>query len=188
MPVGAKWRKSNGATNKGTLLAMEIFDVVDENDEVIGQRTRADVHALGLRHRSIHLLVFNTAGELFLQKRSLTKDENPGEWDSSVSGHVDSGESYADCVLRETAEEIGHRIVDEPEFLFKFDAEEKTGMEFCKVYSTTAEGPFTLDPVEITEGRWYSPQEIDDAISAGNPVLTASLKAIWARLHTSAQV
>ena len=59
----------------------ELFDVVDSEDRVTGQATRGGVHAQGLLHRSVHILVFNSQGELFLQKRAMTKDENPGYWD-----------------------------------------------------------------------------------------------------------
>ncbi|MDP7586167.1 MAG: NUDIX domain-containing protein, partial [Verrucomicrobiota bacterium] len=83
-------------------MGEEIFDVVDANDQVIGQKTRSEVHRLGLRHRAIHLLVFNAEGELFLQKRSTKKDCFPGTWDSSVSGHVDAGETYDACAQRES--------------------------------------------------------------------------------------
>ena len=61
----------------------EIFDVVNERDEVVGQNTRREVHRLGLKHRAVHVLVFNARGEIFLQKRSMTKDREPGKWDSS---------------------------------------------------------------------------------------------------------
>ena len=72
----------------------EIFDVVDERDVVIGQNTRAEVHRLGLRHRAVHVLVFDRHGHIFLQKRSLLKDRQAGLWDSSSSGHVDAAPRY----------------------------------------------------------------------------------------------
>ena len=75
-------------------MAEEIFDVVNERDEVVDQKPRAEVHRLGLLHRAVHILVFNSAGQVFLQKRSMSKDTHPGTWDSSTSGHVDSGEDY----------------------------------------------------------------------------------------------
>ena len=68
----------------------ELFDVVDEHDRVIGVEPRGVVHARDLRHRAVHLFVFNAAGELFLQKRSAWKDRHPGKWDSSASGHLDT--------------------------------------------------------------------------------------------------
>ncbi|MDH3859471.1 MAG: NUDIX domain-containing protein, partial [Gammaproteobacteria bacterium] len=74
-------------------VSHELLDVVDENDNIIAVKTRGEIHAECLMHRAVHILVFNSAGELFLQKRSLSKDEQPGKWDSSAAGHVDSGES-----------------------------------------------------------------------------------------------
>ena len=88
-------------------MSEEIFDVVNECDEVIDAKPRSEVHRLGLKHRAIHVLVFNSRGETFLQKRSMTKDREPGKWDSSTSGHVDSGEDYDACAVRELREEIG---------------------------------------------------------------------------------
>ena len=79
----------------------EILTVVDEYDRVIGARRRDEIHRLGLRHRASHVLVFDLEGRLFLQRRGLHKDNNPGLWDSSVAGHVDDGESYDQCCMRE---------------------------------------------------------------------------------------
>jgi isopentenyldiphosphate isomerase len=93
----------------------DIFDVVNDDDEIIGREPRSVVHARGLRHRAVHVLVFNAAGQLFLQKRSMTKDNDPGLWDSSCSGHVDSGESYAVAAERELMEEIDNALSREPE-------------------------------------------------------------------------
>ena len=71
---------------------------MDANDTVIDVMSRGEVHQLGLMHRSVHILVFNSADELFIQKRSMSKDSNPGLWDSSAAGHLDSGEDYLHCV------------------------------------------------------------------------------------------
>ncbi len=161
----------------------EIFDVVDEFDNVVDQRPRSEVHRLGLRHRSTHLLVFNESGQVFLQLRSMSKDENPGQWDSSVSGHVDAGESYDQCVVREAHEEIGLIVESTPDRLFKFDAAAETGMEFCWIYQTRSEGPFDLDPVEISEGRWFEPAVLDAAVANADTSFTPSILAIWAKLR-----
>src|SRR5476649_1887397 len=88
-------------------MAEEIFDIVNERDEGVGQNTRREVHALGLWHRAVHVLVFNARGEVFLQKRSMKKDIAAGKWDSSASGHLDSGEDYDACAVRELREELG---------------------------------------------------------------------------------
>ena len=70
-------------------MSEDIFDVVNEHDEVIDQQPRSVVHAQGLRHRAAHVLVFNSAGAAFLQLRSQSKDNHPGVWDNACSGHVD---------------------------------------------------------------------------------------------------
>src|SRR5487761_2134532 len=103
-------------------MSEEIFDVVNERDEVIGQNTRREVHARGLWHRAVHVLVFNARGEVFLQKRSMKKDTARGKWDSSSSGHLDSGEAYDVAAVREVREEIGMRLAQTPARLFKVAA------------------------------------------------------------------
>ena len=80
----------------------EIFTVVDKNDQPVGKATRSEVHGNPkLIHRVSHVLVFNSKGDLFLQKRGLNKDVQPGMWDTSVGGHVDFGEDYKTAALRE---------------------------------------------------------------------------------------
>jgi isopentenyldiphosphate isomerase len=138
----------------------EVFDVVNERDEVVGQAPRKEVHARGLWHRAIHVLVFNARGEVFLQKRSQLKDTAKGKWDSSSSGHLDSGEAYDLAAVREVREEIGLTLSQTPERLFKIAAGEETGWEFCWVYRCASEGPFVLHPDEIETGGWFSPEAV----------------------------
>jgi len=141
-------------------MSEEIFDVVNERDEIIGQRARAEVHRFGLKHRAVHVLVFNSRDEIFLQKRSMKKDCFPGVWDSSVSGHLDRGESYDACAIRELYEEIGLRVSQVPERLFKVDACPQTGQEHVWVYRCEAEGPFVLSPDEIERGDWFARETV----------------------------
>jgi isopentenyl-diphosphate delta-isomerase type 1 len=160
----------------------DIFDVVNDDDEIIGRELRSVVHSRGLLHRAVHVLVYNAAGQLFLQKRSMTKDNDPGLWDSSCSGHVDSGESYAVAAERELMEEID-LLVDEPmEELFKIEASAGTGFEFAVIYRTESEGPFTLCPEEIDEGRWFTSEEIDNALANEPEKFSPTFKIVWARL------
>ena len=160
----------------------DIFDVVNDDDEIIGRELRSVVHSRGLLHRAVHVLVYNAAGQLFLQKRSMTKDNDPGLWDSSCSGHVDSGESYAVAAERELMEEID-LLVDEPmEELFKIEASARTGFEFAVIYRTESEGPFTLCPEEIDEGRWFTSEEIDNALANEPEKFSPTFKIVWARL------
>ena len=163
----------------------DIFDVVNEHDEVVEQLPRSLVHAQELRHRAVHVLVFNNNGQVFLQLRSKTKDNDPGLWDNSCSGHVDAGESYAVAAERELMEEIG-LLVEEPlEELFRLEACPETGMEFITVFMTESEGPFELCAEEIDEGRWASTTEIRNALQTEPENYTPTFRMIWERLENS---
>lgn len=159
----------------------ELLDVVDDNDEVIAVKRRGDIHAQGLMHRAVHILLFNSSGELFLQKRSMSKDEQPGKWDSSAAGHVDTGENYLDCACREIGEELGI-VVDQPlQPLFKLPAMLRTGNEHCMVYQYFFDGPLVLQADEIDEGEWVDPETMDRRIADADPLLTDAISLIWQR-------
>ncbi len=86
----------------------EYFDIIDESGNIIGKAARAECHGNNsLAHRVVHVLVFNSNGQLFLQKRSLDKFIQPGKWDTSVGGHLDLGETFEQAVDREMKEELG---------------------------------------------------------------------------------
>ncbi len=125
-------------------VSQELLDVVDKDDNLITVKPRGEIHAKGLMHRAVHILLFNSKGELFLQKRSMSKDEQPGKWDSSAAGHVDSGEAYLDCARREITEELGIVAERSMEALFKLSASALTGNEHCMVYRYTFDGPMVL--------------------------------------------
>ena len=160
-------------------MSEEIFDVVNEKDEAIDRRPRAEVHRLGLKHRAVHILVFNTREEVFLQKRSLKKDTAKGKWDSSSSGHVDAGEDYDACAVRELREEIGLQLARTPERLFKIDACAETGWEFCWVYRCHSEGPFTLNPDEIEHGGWFTPEKVTRWIEEKPGDFASAFRLVW---------
>ena len=162
-------------------MSEEIFDVVNERDEVVGRQLRREVHRLGLRHRAVHVLVFNARGEVFLQKRSLSKDTFPGAWDSSASGHLDSGEAYDACAVRELREEIGLALSTPPAKLFKIEACPETGQEFVWVYRCSSEGPFTLHPEEIERGGWFTPEEVTRWMTDRPQDFAHALLLIWSR-------
>ena len=168
-------------------MAEEIFDVVNERDEVIGQRPRSEVHRLGLTHRAVHLLVFNARGQVFLQKRSMNKDRQPGLWDSSASGHVDSGEDYDACAVREAREEIGLVLDAPPRRLFKLGPSVETDQEHVWVYRCEAEGPFTLNSEEIEQGGWFTPEEVGRWLLERPQEFASALKAIWRRCQDEAR-
>lgn len=164
-------------------MAEEIFDVVNDRDEVIDHRPRSEVHRLGLKHRAVHVLVFNRAGHLFLQKRSMRKDCFPGTWDSSASGHLDRGEAYDACAVRELAEEIGLRVASTPERLFPIEARPETGQEFVWVYRQPSEGPFQLQPEEVDRGEWFHPDVITQWIDRRPADFAPAFVLIWRLLN-----
>lgn len=167
-------------------VSEELLDVVDENDQVVGVKKRGEIHAQGLMHRSVHILVFNSDAELFIQKRSMNKDNEPGLWDSSAAGHVDSGEDYFSCAVRELGEELGIEVGSSLDVLFRLTASPITGMEHCIVYRCINDGPFELQAEEIDEGAWISPSEMDRRVSAEDPALTRVLQYIWNKYRNSA--
>jgi isopentenyl-diphosphate delta-isomerase len=141
--------------------ADETFDFVDESDRVIGQALRVEVHARKLRHRAVHIFVFNNHGELFIQTRSASKDSFPGRHDSSASGHLSSGEDYDACAIRELREELGLAVPSSRlQKHFKIKACEQTGWEFVWAYSLqTSEQP-CINPHEIESGALWPPAQV----------------------------
>jgi len=161
------------------MMSEEIFDVVNKRDEVVGQATRARVHAEGLMHRAVHVLVFNSRGEVFLQLRSASKDRSPGLWDSSASGHVDRGETYDDCAVRELEEEIGLRPAARPRPLFKLAAGAATDQEHVWVYRSDADGPFTLNPDEVQRGEWRAPLAVSRWLEDRPEDFAPAFRVVW---------
>ena len=159
--------------------------MVNERDEVVGRRSRSEVHRLGLLHRAVHVLVFNEAGEVFVQKRSMLKDRQPGVWDSSASGHVDSGEAYDACAIRELREELGMQTAAKPKPLFKLVACPETDHEHVWVYRLEAEGPFTLHPEEIETGKWVSPVALNQWIETAPAEFASAFVYLWQKLRRS---
>jgi isopentenyl-diphosphate delta-isomerase type 1 len=139
----------------------ELFPLVDESGQVIGKATRSQCHSGSkILHPVIHLHIFNSKGELLLQKRSTTKDIQPGKWDTSVGGHVDFGENIETALRREVREELG--INDfVPEFLRSYVFESEIEKELVYSYKTVYEGPVAFDTTEIDAIRFWSINDIE---------------------------
>ncbi len=160
----------------------EWLDVVDEQNHIIGQALRDEVHRKGLRHRAAHLVIFNRQGDLLLQKRSRNKSDFPGFWDSSAAGHLAAGESYEACILREAVEELGIELGESCKKLFLLPASPETGMEFCQVFRASHEGPFVLNKEEVEDVRWYSENEIEAWLKTGGAGFTSTIRIMLAKL------
>ena len=163
--------------------AEEYFDVVDVNDCVVDRQPRSVVHALRLRHRAAHVLVFDHQDRIYLQRRALTKDCSPGRWDSSAAGHVGSGEDYDTAARRELEEELGIRVETPLEPLFRLDASAATGFEFVRVYRARTDQTPRPDPSEIIDGRWCTSVELAEWLRLEPAAFTASFVEIWRRLQ-----
>jgi 16S rRNA (adenine1518-N6/adenine1519-N6)-dimethyltransferase len=142
----------------------EQFAVVDPDDRVTGGAPRGQVHANNLLHRAVHILIFNPAGELFLQLRSRWQDRHPLLWDSSAAGHVNAGEEYDQAAARELREELG---IDIPlKKVAKLSASERTDHEFIWLYSGVHDGEIKPNPREIEAGKFFTPTVVDGWIEA----------------------
>ncbi len=162
----------------------ELFDVVNERDEVVGQAPRREVHARGLKHRAVHILAVNREGKVFLHKRSMHKDLYPGVWDSSCAGHVGAGEDYDGTALRELEEELGCRPERPPVRLFKLPAQPATGWEFVWVYAVRADGPFPLQADEIECGDWFTLEEIDRWLAERAHEFAPAVPLFWVQARS----
>ena len=136
----------------------ELFDVVDGKDRVIRQERRSVVHAQGLLHRAVHVFVFNSRGQLLVQRRSALKDEFPLTYTSSASGHVGAGETYDACAPRELKEEVG---LESPlEFVVKLPASPATANEHTVLFRTTTDAAPTPDDQEVASLTYFNLDEL----------------------------
>jgi isopentenyldiphosphate isomerase len=138
----------------------ELLEVVNYKGEVIRILPRTHIHGNpSLIHRVVHVLVFNTKGELLLQKRSMSKDVAPGKWDTSVGGHLNPGEDPLSAARREMKEELGISP-GEPRFLYTYIHTNSYETELVYTYSCLYEGKICFNPDEIDEVKFWSLAEI----------------------------
>lgn len=152
----------------------EFFPIVDEEGNVVGKTTRKECHSGSfILHPVVHLHVFNSKGELYMQKRSEDKDIQPGKWDTSVGGHVDLGESVETALRREASEELDIKEFF-PVFAFMYPYRSDREYELVNSYFTTYDKPLTPNPEEISEGRFWTKDEITENL--GKKVFTPNFE------------
>ena len=157
----------------------ELFPIVDEEGRVVGKATRGKCHdGSKLLHPVVHLHVFNTKGELYLQKRPEWKDIQPGKWDTAVGGHLDYGETPEEALVREVREELG--ITDfTPQRLGMYVFESRREKELVYVYRTVYDGEIRPSD-ELDGGRFWTINEIRDAIGQG--ILTPNFESEFQKI------
>lgn len=151
----------------------EMFPIVDKEGCVIACATRGECHNESKKlHPVVHLHLFDGTGRIYLQRRPLWKDIQPGKWDTAVGGHVDFGEEIVAALHREVREELG--ITDfEPRFLLRYVFESEREKELVYVYSTIYDGEVAPSE-ELDGGRFWSLGEVEDAMGKG--VLTPNFE------------
>ena len=137
----------------------EIVLIVDKDNKVTGSTPRHQMRASGLPHRATYILVFNSLGELFVQKRTMTKDIYPGYYDVAAGGVVLAGEHYDESAKRELAEELGIKETDLTSHFTFFYQEDKNRV-WGRVYSCIYDGELILQAEEVESGYFMSPLEV----------------------------
>ena len=158
----------------------EWFPLVNEMGETIGKATRKECHSGSKQlHPVIHLHIFNDAGELYLQKRSMTKDIQPGKWDTAVGGHIDYGETVEEALRREVREEVGITAFT-PQFITRYVFESAIEKELVNTFRTIYNGEIKPDTEELDGGRFWSLKEIKSKL--GENMFTPNFEQEFKRL------
>ena len=163
--------------------AGEWFPIIEPCGLVIGRATRKYCHS-GAKplHPVIHIHIIDRFSRIYLQKRSMSKDIQPGKWDTAVGGHVSYGESILEAVYREASEELG-LMEFHPIYLEAYSFESSVEMEMVNVFAVV--GSFDLHPDfdEVDEGRWWELSDID--ASMGKGIFTPNFESEFTMIRKS---
>ncbi|HRH23409.1 MAG TPA: NUDIX domain-containing protein [Candidatus Magasanikbacteria bacterium] len=145
---------------------IEILDIVDATDTVIGSATRDEVYEKLLPHRIVHVLIFNDKNEMALQLRSNTVSFCPSHWSTAVGGHVQTGENYESAAMREYEEELGMK--NTLTFFDKdiYEVEDKP-KKFLTIFTSRYNGPFSKDPTAVEKVEFFPLDTIRTMIRDG---------------------
>jgi isopentenyl-diphosphate delta-isomerase len=147
-------------------MCSEFFDVVDEDDNVIGKASRDQCHKRELIHRSVMFFIFDDKNRILVTKRTKTKDFFPGYWSIVLGGHVHSGETYYEAVIREIEEEANLKV--NPFFISSFKKRIPEEKENVKVYGVVVKEKITLNKKELERGEFLKLVELEKRIKSQN--------------------
>ncbi len=148
-------------------MHMELMDIIDKNDKVIGQADRKEIYTNKLCHRIVHVLIFDNNGKMLLQQRGKNSNYLPLGWSTSVGGHVKSGETYKQAAKREMEEEIG--IKGKIQLIIKEIYQDPRGFDkHLHIYKIISEGPFTPHYHEVEKLEFFTIPEIKNKINKGD--------------------
>lgn len=145
----------------------EWFPVVEPSGLVIGRAERTYCHSgAKVLHPVVHLHIIDRHSRIYMQKRPITKDIQPGKWDTAVGGHVSYGETIMEALYREASEELS--LVDfNPIHVVTYEFESEVEREMVNVFAAVGSYELSPDPDEVDEGRWWDVADIDAAIGKG---------------------
>ncbi|TNE49923.1 MAG: NUDIX domain-containing protein [Deltaproteobacteria bacterium] len=159
-------------------MSEEMFDLVNEDGDVIGQAPRSQCHGdPSLLHQVVHVFVVNSEGHVALQLRPAHKKIQPNRWDTSVGGHLELGEAPEHAAYREMEEELG--ISAPLELMYTYIWRTEIESELVYTYRCVFNGELSPDPYELAEARWWSPSRIEEELGSGQ--LTPNLEVEWGK-------
>lgn len=159
----------------------ELLDLVDENDVVIGTVLRSKYDELLVSKqgyiRAVEIFILNDQGQIWVPKRTATKRIAPNGLDFSVAGHVDSGESYMDSALRETAEEVNLNLTEaDLEFVATIGPDQNRYIRKLYIYRTNQTPDY--NPDDFVGAEWMTPAEFLQALHSGVPAKVSLEEAV----------
>src|SRR3989344_4745471 len=164
----------------------EVLEIVDNDNKVIGQATRGECYKKGLLYRAVNIFIYNSKGQVFLHKRSNKKLKYPLFWDLSCSEHVRVGESFEEAAKRGLKEELSIEIpLEEIIHLHRIDnnAGEYHDNELVVTFKGIYDGEFKFDPNEVSEGKFFDIEELNELIKKDELQVTSWFLEDWKLLN-----
>lgn len=169
----------------------ELLEIVDSNDQVIGQALRGEVYAQGLLHRAVNIIIVNSKGEIYLQQRSAQKKSFPLHWDLSAAEHLKPGENYQQAAIRGLKEELGLdlkvrkiRPVHNQKNIFQKGDQRIIENELVELFQAEYDGEMTIDTAEVADGKFVSKEDISKMVDSGELDFTPWFLDEWSFLQT----